>query len=646
MCGIAGFLMSSASSSEETKSWLKSMTDAILHRGPDEGGEWVSRESNVALGHRRLSVIDLSAAGAQPMMSPSGRFVMVYNGEIYNHTAIRAELESSGLVGQWRGHSDSETIVTGFEVWGIEATLQRTVGMFALAIWDRERQELTLARDRLGEKPLYYGWQGMTKPTFLFGSELGALRAHPSFSGEIDRNALCSYLRHNCVGGTHSIYQNIFKLAPGCLLSLSLREPTPVVKSYWSAQEVVLQGLNNPFRGSAEEAVEELNGLLCDAVKQQMVADVPLGAFLSGGVDSSVIVSLMQAQSSRAVKTFSIGFVEKKYNEAEFAKAVAKHLGTDHTELYVTPEQAMTVIPKLSKLYSEPFADSSQIPTFLVSELAREHVTVSLSGDAGDELFCGYNRYQITSQGWNKLKKVPLSWRTSLAQMITKISPKTWERFAGFMPHAHIGDKIYKGAAVMTSRTAGELYQGLASHWTDPSSVVIGGAEYYGLNSHLEQKFGSLGPVELMMLFDLLGYLPDDILAKVDRAAMAVSLETRVPFLDHRVVEFAWTLPLQYKLCNGVTKWPLRQILYRHVPRDLIERPKMGFGVPLGEWLRGPLREWAEELLSERKLREGGFFHSNSIRAKWGEHLSGARNWQHHLWSVLIFQSWLESNHS
>ena len=620
------------------------MADVIVHRGPDGDGYWADAEAGIGLAHRRLAVLELSAAGAQPMESVSGRYVIAFNGEIYNHMRLRDALQrESRVVASWRGHSDTETLLVGFDTWGIEDTLRRAIGMFAMAVWDREQRTLTLARDRLGEKPLYYGWQGHgAQAVFLFGSELSALRRHPAFAAEINRDALALYMRHNCIGGEHSIYSGIRKLLPGQLLTLSTARPEPVIETWWSGAAVAEHGVANPFNGSPDEAVDVLAELLRDAVGQQMIADVPLGAFLSGGIDSSSVVALMQAQSSRPVKTFSIGFHEDGYNEAEHAKAVARHLGTDHTELYVTPEQAMAVIPRLPTLYCEPFADSSQIPTFLVSQLARQHVTVSLSGDAGDELFCGYTRYQMTAGWWRQISLLPQPLRRMAAGVIRSISPYAWDKLGGALALARLGDKLHKGAALLNCRSVAELYQGFVSHWPDPADVVLQATEPASVLAGAVPSLPGLGGVERMMALDMLSYLPDDILVKVDRAAMGVSLETRVPFLDHRVVEFAWSLPLDYKLRGGVTKWPLRQILYRHVPCELIERPKMGFGIPIDTWLRGSLRDWAEDLLDESRIRAEGFFNPEPIRRKWAEHLSGRRNWQYHLWDVLMFQAWLE----
>lgn len=644
MCGFAGFWGYGGIHSGEVQEVVGRMGDVIRHRGPDSSGVWRDDAVQLALVHRRLSILDLSPAGHQPMLARSGRYVISYNGEIYNHLSIRNELERSAHGDQgWSGHSDTETLLAGFETWGIEATLSRTVGMFALAVWDREQRELTLARDRVGEKPLYYGWQGHgSQAVFLFGSEVSALRQHPAFCAEVNRDALALYMRHSCIGGVHSIYSGIHKLAPGHLLTLSAASSEPVLRAWWSAAAVAERGLAQPYQGSAEDAVDRLDALLRDAIGQQMVADVPLGAFLSGGIDSSTVVALMQAQSSRPVKTFSIGFHEEGYNEAEHAKAVAKHLGTDHTELYVTPEQALATIPRLPTLYSEPFADSSQIPTFLVSQLARQHVTVSLSGDAGDELLCGYTRYQMTQNLWNKVSRVPRPLRHVAASMVTAVPTKAWDKLGMITQRKGLGDKLHKGSELLACRTVGELYRELVSHWSDPCDVVIGGREPASVLAGAVPPLKGLGDVERMMALDMLSYLPDDILTKVDRAAMGVSLETRVPFLDHRVVEFAWTLPIEIKLRRGVTKWPLRELLYRYVPKSLIDRPKMGFGVPIDQWLRGPLREWAEALLSEPRLRSEGFFEPAPIRRKWEEHVSGKRNWQYHLWDVLMFQAWLE----
>lgn len=649
MCGLTGFLGGAAQNAAEQALVLEAMVNQIRHRGPDDGGVWSDVDAQVGFGFRRLAIVDLSSAGHQPMTSSGGRYVIVFNGEIYNHLDLRADLQKSGQAPGWRGHSDTETLLAGFEAWGIQGTVERAAGMLAFAVWDRQERTLTLARDRLGEKPLYYGWQGNGRSAvFLFGSELKALRAHPAFGAAINRDALCLYVRHNNIGGAHSIYQNIHKLQPGCLLTVSRQTTEPVVHSYWSGADVAERGVAQPFSGTATEAVDALEVLLKSAVRRQMVADVPLGAFLSGGVDSSTIVALMQAQSARPVKTFTIGFHEAGYNEAEHAKAVAQHLGTEHTELYVTPEQAMAVIPRLPALYDEPFADSSQIPTFLVSQLARQHVTVSLSGDAGDELFCGYNRYQLTATLWRKLSMVPPPLRQAAAWALTRFSPQSLNRLAAGTSvtarWANVGDKLHKGAGVMAARSAADLYLGMVSQWTDPASVVIGGTEPATLLTGQQPALTGLTDVERMMALDMLTYLPDDILAKVDRAAMGVSLETRVPFLDHRVVEFAWHLPMKYKLREGQTKWALRQVLYRHVPKALIERPKMGFGVPIDSWLRGPLREWAEDLLAETRLRQEGYFHPGPIRQKWSEHLSGQRNWQYHLWAVLMFQAWLDLN--
>jgi asparagine synthase (glutamine-hydrolysing) len=648
MCGLAGYL-SKQNTSVAPDVLLSKMADCIAHRGPDDFGVWHDSKAGIGLAHRRLSVVDLSSAGHQPMHAARGRYVMVFNGEIYNYSKLRSELEASNHSLNWNGNSDTETILAGFEEWGVEATIQRIIGMFAIALWDKQTNTLTLARDRIGEKPLYYGWQG---DTFLFGSELKAMKAHPDFKAEIDRNSLSLYMRHCYIPAPYSIYEGIAKLMPGHVLSISLEQREPHIKAYWSGVDAATQGKADQFKGSAEDAVTTLESLLKDAVGQQMMADVPLGAFLSGGVDSSTVVALMQVQSSRPVKTFSIGFHDDLYNEAEHAKAVARHLGTDHTELYVTPEDGMAVIHRLPTLYDEPFADSSQIPTFLVSSLARQHVTVSLSGDAGDELFSGYNRYQLTASMWSKLSRIPRPLRHLTAGIITNISPASWNRIASvlqgvvpaFSRWANVGDKLHKGAGVMASKSAADLYHRMISCWKDPASVVIGGVEPPTLITGNIPDLSALNKVERMMALDLLTYLPDDILCKVDRAAMGVSLESRIPLLDHRVVEFAWRLPMEYKLREGQTKWALRQVLYRHVPKELIERPKMGFGVPIDSWLRGPLRDWAETLLDESRLKQEGFFNPMLIRQKWDEHLSGNRNWQSLLWSVLMFQLWLEEN--
>jgi len=654
MCGFVGFLGGLAEHGRlGDESMLQRIADTIAHRGPDNAGYWSDIDCRIGMGHRRLSIVDLSPAGHQPMVSANGRYVIAFNGEIYNHLLLRAEFGRSGIAPVWRGHSDTETLLAGFEAWGIRGTVERCVGMFAFAVWDRESRSLTLGRDRLGEKPLYYGWQGQgEQAAFLFGSELTALKAHPMFAAEIDRNALCLLMRHNYIPAPYSIYQSIRKLLPGTLLTITRADREPKIVPYWSAAEVAAAGCASPFAGTAEQAVDELEVLLKSAVRQQMVADVSLGAFLSGGIDSSTVVALMQSLSDRPVKTFTIGFHEADYNEAVHAKAVAAHLGTEHTELYVTPQQALDVIPRLPALYSEPFSDSSQIPTFLVSQLARQHVTVSLSGDAGDELFCGYNRYVVADRLWKKLSRLPMGSRRLAARGLMALSPMRWNSLLGpvqgllptSLQQANWGDKLHKGAGVLASGDMDGLYLGLVSHWDDPASLVINTQEPLTLLTGHAPQLSGLDYIQRMMALDTLTYLPDDILVKVDRAAMGVSLESRVPFLDHRVVEFTWHLPLSMKLRDGVGKWVLREVLYRHVPKVLIERPKMGFGVPIDAWLRGPLKDWAEDLLSEQRLQREGFLNSVPIRQKWAEHLSGRRNWQYHLWNVLMFQAWLEAN--
>lgn len=636
MCGFAGVL-SRADWSGISEKLLASMCDSIAHRGPNDRGTWYDAGAGVGFAHTRLSVVDLSPAGHQPMSSASGRYVIAFNGEIYNHLKLREQLK----IETWRGHSDTETLLAGFETWGIEETIKRTIGMFAFALWDKLLHTLTLVRDRAGEKPLYYGWND---DVFLFGSELKALKIHPHFKKELDHGALALFLRHNYIPAPHSIYKNVSKLLPGTFLQLSLENPQPIIKSYWT-----LAGIStaDSFKGDELEAVDELERLTKDAIAQQMVADVPLGAFLSGGIDSSTIVALMQAQSTRPVRTFSIGFHEKQYNEAAYAKSVAEHLGTQHTELYVSTEDALAVIPRLPVLYDEPFSDSSQIPTFLVSELAKQEVTVALSGDAGDELFCGYNRYKMTAQFWGKINKIPLPVRKAAAKLIKNFSPMTWDRFASVLPllgrYPQTGLKLHKGAHVLTSVNAQEAYRTLISHHEAPYSLLI--AEGVEPNTFMDENlvhFTGLGEISKMMAMDFISYLPDDILVKVDRAAMGVSLETRVPFLDHRLIEFAWSLPLSMKLKDGQTKWPLRQILDRYVPRELIERPKMGFGIPLADWLRGPLQNWAETLLDEGRLSQGGIFNSQPIRDMWKQHLSGKGNFSSLLWNILMFQAWWE----
>jgi asparagine synthase (glutamine-hydrolysing) len=593
-----------------------------------------------------LSIVDLSPEGHQPMISVCGRYVVSFNGEIYNFKALRRELERLGH--GFRGHSDTEVMLACISQWGLSSAVKRFNGMFAFAVWDRREQQLHLVRDRLGEKPLYYGWMGKT---FLFASELKALRAHHEFRSEVSRDIVALYMRHNYIPAPYSIYKNVWKVQPGMIATIrgdSVGPPS--LTCYWSAREAAERGVIDPFSGSAQDAVSALDDLLKDAVKLRMEADVPLGAFLSGGIDSSTIVALMQAQSGRPVQTFTIGFYEDGYNEAHNAKAVAQHLGTQHTELYVRPEEAMAVIPRLPTLYDEPFSDASQIPTFLISELARRDVTVSLSGDAGDELFAGYNRYLMGRKLWNKIKWMSPGFKDLAVSGLNAVSPQSWKGIfrllapvlPTFIRQQNPGHKIHKLIEVLTVKSPETLYLRLVSHWRTPTSLVLQASEPTTVLSDHAQWANLPDFIQRMMYLDMTTYLPDDILVKVDRASMGVGLEARVPFLDHRVVEFAWRLPVSMNVRQDEGKWILRRLLHRYVPKALVERPKMGFGIPLDVWLRGPLRQWAEALLDEKCLRDQGFFDPKPIRELWAEHLSGARDWQYRLWVILMFQAWLE----
>ncbi len=644
MCGLTGFWQAPARDGHGMSALATRMAERIVHRGPDDSGVWVDAEQGIALAFRRLSIIDLSPAGHQPMASASGRYVIVFNGEIYNYLALRRQLDADGDGVSWRGHSDTEVLLACIEAWGVERALKASVGMFAFALWDREQRTLTLARDRLGEKPLYYGWQN---GVLLLGSELKALVVHPSFERIIDRDAVALLLRHNFIPAPYCIWRGIYKLPPGTWLRLhaAQRDATPV--AYWSLPDVVETGQRNLIDLDRAGAIDALETLLRDAVAGQMLADVPLGALLSGGIDSSTIVALMQAQSMRPVKTFSIGFHEKAFDESVHAAEVARYLGTDHTELFMSGLRVLEEVPRLAKIYDEPFADSSQLPTALVMSLARQHVAVALSGDGGDEVFGGYNRYLFAPRVWNVMRCLPYVVRLQIGRILGSLSVSQWDRFtrplAGLLRVTQFGHKLHKLAQRLQHvHDADDLYVALVNEWTDAEKIVAGAVHRPTVISSREVWPGVSEPAHRMMAVDTMSFLPGDILVKVDRASMAASLETRAPFLDHRVVEFAWRMPLSMKVSGGRGKVLLRQLLYRHVPRALMDRPKMGFSIPLDEWLRGPLRDWAEALLAEDRLRSEGFLDPVPIRIVWAQHLRGDASFGYRLWSVLMFQAWLE----
>ena len=640
MCGIAGMVdWRAATSADALRLIADAMIETVRHRGPDAGDVWVEAEGGVALGQRRLAIIDLSPGGAQPMHSADRRFVITFNGEIYNYRDIRRELQAAGH--SMRSDSDTEVLLEACALWGVEAAIERAIGMFAFALWDRKTRSLTLARDRLGIKPLYYA---ASPERILFASQLKAFRPAPHWKPMIDEDAVVGYLRHAYIAQPRTIYREAEKLAPGHILTL--REgSTSSPKCFWDLRGIAVAGQrrNDPVP-DPREAADRLDALLRDSVKLRMIADVPLGAFLSGGIDSSTVVALMQAQSTRSVKTFSIGFHESGYDEAQCAKQVAAHLGTDHTEFYVEPRHALDVIPHLADWFDEPFADPSQIPTYLVSELTRKHVTVALSGDGGDELFAGYNRYVWAERLARAVNLVPRPLRGASAAALRALAPQTWNRLFGFVPAAWRpalpGDKLHKITTLLDNPQPDAIYRRLVSQWERPEEVAAAGREPRGpmWDPTIARDFHDLVP--RMQFLDMITYLPDDILTKVDRATMAVGLEGRVPLLDHRVVAYSWSLPLEFKLRGGRSKWLLRQVLDRYVPRSLIDRPKMGFGVPIDAWLRGPLREWAESLLAPARLASDGFVRVEPVRRAWREHLEGSRNWQYPLWTVLMLQAW------
>jgi len=634
MCGIAGVV------GRADQNALECMAAALRLRGPDDRGTWTNQDASVGLVHTRLSILDLSAAGHQPMISDDREHVLVFNGEIYNHLDLRSELERQSRE-PWRGHSDTETLLRAFLCWGVLETVKKCRGMFAFAFWDERTRTLTLGRDRFGEKPLYYGRQGRQ---FYFASDLSALCAHPEFRREIDREALGTYLFAGYIPAPLSIYAGIHKLPPGTLLTMPgtggrASEPEP----YWSLVETAVQGRANPFRGSEEEAIGRLDELISASVRGQKLSDVPLGAFLSGGIDSSLITAHLQRQSSQPVLTFTIGFQEEAHDEASQARAVAKVLGTAHHELYLTPDQARAMIPELPGIYGEPFADPSQLPTLLLSQFARKSVTVSLSGDGGDELFCGYTRYRHMAT----LGNLPDHARSGLASLLTVLSPEGWDGAIAGIGRLHprlrgpkyFGDKIHKAAQILRAPDRDAMYVEFLSR--SPRGVPSADRQFLDSLRNIGTRIPDLH--SRLMAFDAVTYLPDDVLCKVDRAAMAVSLETRIPLLDHDVAAFAWTLPVSMNLKNGAGKWLLRKSLMKFLPEDLVERPKRGFAVPIGEWLRGPLRGWAEDLLDERTLGAGGLFDPAPVREKWREHIGGIRNWHYQLWTILMLQGWLRS---
>lgn len=644
MCGITGILDLDGASEDALRSDVERMTASLSHRGPDDSGLWFDPHHGVALGHRRLSILDLTSGGHQPMQSGDGRYVMTYNGEIYNFRALRAELEALGQV--FRSQSDTEVLLGAFCRWGVDQAMSRLVGMFAFALWDRQERTLTLGRDRLGKKPLYYGWQGRR---LLFASELKAFRRVAGFSAPVNRDALALYLRYGYVPAPYSIYQGFKKVLPAHLITFDRVNP-PENRPYWSLREVAEESSAHPLDASMPELVEGLDAVLRDAVLLRLESDVPLGAFLSGGVDSSTVVALMQAQSNHPVRTFTIGFHRSSYNEASEARRVASHLGTDHTELYVTPAETHEVIPLLPRLYDEPFGDSSGIPSYLVARLARAHVTVSLSGDGGDELFAGYNRHIWVPRLWRAMGWIPEEVRWLLSRGLTVLSPAAWERvFSGlgkFLPRRFRlrvpGDKTKKLADILCCNGRESMYRTLVSWWKDPAELVLGGSEPEVLLTDPGSWARLAHSERHMMYLDACTYLPDDILAKVDRATMAVGLEARTPLLDHRVIEYAWRLPLSSLTYGGHGKGILREVLKRYLPVHLFDRAKMGFGVPIGEWLRGPLKTWAEALLEPARMHREGFLRPEPIRRLWQQHQAGTADGQHPLWAVLMFQAWLE----
>ncbi len=618
------------------------MLESLVHRGPDAGDLWQDPNAACVLGHRRLSIIDLSACGAQPMESSSGRYMIVFNGEIYNFLDLRRDLEAKGAI--FKGRSDTEVMLAAIEMWGLNQALQKFNGMFAFALWDRKERDLHLVRDRLGKKPLYVGWAGKS---LVFGSELKALCAHGDFKRELNKDALALYMRYSSVPAPHSIYKNCWSLPAGHRLKISLgsiaagSDLSTQMEPYWNHLEVLQQSRQRKIDGRDEQAIiSEFEALLGDCVEERMMSDVPLGAFLSGGIDSSAVVALMQARSRSKIKTYSIGFSVDGFDEAVYARKVASHLGTDHHELYVGGSDALAVIPHLSSMYDEPFADISAIPTYLVCKFARQDVTVALSGDGGDEMLGGYNRHVLGPKIWNKMRYMPGFARSALAGMIHAVPTNRWNGLIKNIPQA--GTRIHKIGDILSKGSESEIYTALASTWDDPAALVKGASEPLIPLTDPAQQPENMSFAEKMMYWDALSYLPNDILVKVDRASMAVSLEARAPLLDRKIYEYVWSLPESVKIKDGKGKWLLREVLARHVPRELFERPKQGFAMPVGDWLRGDLRDWAEVLLDEKSLKGDDILDAGLVRKIWAEHQSGHGNHAERLWSVLMFQSWKE----
>ena len=646
MCGIAGIF--SHGFQNDFHEQLVKMSDTIANRGPDDEGCWYDYQDGIGLAHRRLSIIDLSQSGHQPMLSPSGRYVIVFNGEIYNYKEIKKSLESQDI--EWKSDSDTEVMLAAIDTWGIEKAVTYFNGMFAFGLWDKKKRVLSLCRDRLGIKPLYYA---KIKKGILFGSELKAIKAHPDFNPVISQSSLGAYLRYNYVPAPDTIYKNTWKLKPGNIIHFTQydisNENFKESLCYWDIKKIAKEKQLNPFKGTEAEAIDQLDDLLVDSIKKRMISDVPIGAFLSGGIDSSTIVSIMQSQITQKVNTFSIGFNVEGYNEAVYARKIAKYLGTNHTELYLNQQDVIDVIPKLPAFYDEPFSDSSQIPTYLVSKLAKQTVTVSLSGDGGDELFGGYNRHFLIPYIWNRIEKIHPSLRKFGSNVLQLFSPVQLNQFFYkiniLLPQNRqinrAGDKLDKLSEILPLTSPDAIYESLCSIWKNPENVIIN-PENKAKHSGMIFDVQLSGISNKTMFLDLISYLPDDILTKIDRATMAESLEGRVPILDHRIVEFAWSLPLEFKIRKNKGKLILRNVLNKYLPHEYVDRPKSGFSIPIDSWLRGDLLDWAENLLDKKRLISQGFFNASIVRKKWDEHLSKKRNWQYQLWNILMFQSWLE----